>query len=237
MHDFLFYSDDIDLKNKRLILKGDEFKHAFKILRKKVGDTLTVFDGLGMRYKVLVNKIEKNRAICSVTDIFTCNEVYPELQVGVGLLKSKAMVEVIKDCSALGISEILLFRSKNSVVKEVNLERLKKISIESVKQSNGFRIPAIKYMDRFDACLKEMSEDGLKLIADMDGEIAISSIFDKDGLPEKVCILFGPEGGFTKEEIEKAKDFGFETVKLTDRRLRTELAIITAVSYILYSYY
>ena len=132
----------------------------------------------------------------------------------------------IEKATEIGIDEISLILTKNSERRFQKTERLEKIAISGMKQSLKAYLPKINELTDY----KKFIESPLnqqKLIAHLEeNTLALS----KTTLANKVCVLIGPEGDFTQQEIDLAKANGFEMVTLGNARLRTETAALVATT-------
>ena len=238
MHEFQFFTDRVNLAAGVAYLVDDDFKHAVKVLRKKEGDQILLFDGKGMKYGAVIEDIRKNVAECRI--LFVEEEKVPDtpiVSVGFGVVKSGALTEIIRDATALGVRRFCPVAMKNSVVKSVNIQRLKRVAIESVKQSGGSIVPEILDVVRLEKWFEIVQDAELKLLAYQSAGVTLRNFLKDRSELNSVAIIFGPEGDFTHEEVKKAVDNGFVPVKLTNQRLRSNLAVVSAVAYIMYHFY
>ena len=119
-----------------------------------------------------------------------------------------------------------LFASYHSERRVANVERFKKIVVSAMKQSVKSKMPAIEEMISFDKLVKQ-DFDGQKFIAWIDDDVK-EQLCDLYKKGDDVLVLIGPEGDFSKEEVELAKENGFVPVSLGKARLRTETAAVVA---------
>ena len=116
------------------------------------------------------------------------------------------------------------------------MERWNKIAIEAAKQSLRMDIPQIGELSTFDASLREVEKHHLSIIPwEQEKELSIRKALKSiDGTVTKVAVFIGPEGGFSPEEVKKAKEMGAVSVSLGPRILRTETAAIAVCSILMY---
>ena len=112
-----------------------------------------------------------------------------------------------------------------------NIERLKKIAIEASEQSNRINIPSIEQTQNLESFLNSNSVD--LIFTDLN---STNKKIDKSKLTNKpICIIVGPEGDFSELEREKILTFkGVQTVKINENILRSETAVISAISIVNY---
>ncbi len=173
------------------IVKDDQYHHLKNVLRVKVGDELLGLNGVGGVYSLVVSQIA-NREI--ILDILCFEEkvLEDEVHLGIGLLKKDALAQVVKQVCELGISKIFLLESEYAQSYKINIERLNKLLIAGIEQSNFAFLPEIESVK-----LKDLN------YADYES-IFIFSLKDSNSKPyqinSKKLMLIGPEGGFSEKE-------------------------------------
>ncbi|MGQ9804461.1 MAG: RsmE family RNA methyltransferase [Chlorobiales bacterium] len=221
----------IDLSSKTLTLFKQEFLHATKVLRHKVGDTIHCIDGLGTRYDAVVETIEKNSLTAKIIGTDVQEQPKTHVSIAISLTKTVDRFETFLEKSTeLGISEILPMVTARTVSRpnehkrEGKNERWEKIILSACKQSQRYHLPKLHPIQGFADVLKR--DDDLKLIP--------YEFSTKQGLPSmietRVLFLIGPEGGFTPEEVIIAKTHGFKEISLGKTILRVDTAGIFALS-------
>ena len=128
----------------------------------------------------------------------------------------------------IGVSRISFIKTDRTLRKKINIDRINRIALSAMKQSGQFYLPIVNNLDSFNNVVSKISEEQ-RFIAHLEDEKRekISDIYDKSN---DCCILIGPEGDFTIEEIALAKKNNFKNITLGDSRLRTETAGVHAVS-------
>ncbi len=246
------------IKDNKITIFGEEVLHIVKVLRKKEGDFIDVFDKGGNKYKIrisLIDKIKSKRGkkILSLEGEIITKKDYGEENIKIilyqALIKSHNMDFVIRKCTEIGVHSIIPFFSERCVVKynknvlEKKLLRWRNIAFQAVKQSLGEKTPEIETPREFSdvlmgkrSCLSlifwEQEINNLKSVL-MDYRKQAISGFNQ--IPE-VRIFIGPEGGFSESEIKKARAANVIPVGLGKRILRAETAGIVAISMISYEY-
>lgn len=218
----LFYSENI--KSDLIILTDDEFHHCTKVFRKKAGDDIFVTDGKGNLFHCNITKVEKSQLTAKINSTESKKEKFPDYYFCIPLLRNKDRFRfALEKLIELGITKIILFKAKRSVADKINQDKLKKIAIETIKQSLQTILPRIVVI----SSLKELnSSEGTKIIFD---QKAIQK-FDNKLLSntQPTYFIFGPEGGLSEEEINCLNDR--KMFSLADNRLRSETAIIKVAS-------
>ena len=222
----LFYSN-YKATDKYIVMNEIDSKHISRSFRKNIGDSIRVTNGLGClcnaeiiergkKIKVKIKSIEKFEA--------------PNLSIHIAIspLKNISRFEwFVEKATELGISQITPVVCEHSEKKKVNTERLERILISSLKQSNQFFKPRINSINTFENFILN-SEDQL-LMANLKTSNKLSEkLFNKPN----ICLMIGPEGGFSDSEIDLAKKQDIKEVTLGNSRLRSETAAIYGMSII-----
>jgi len=223
----LFYSN-FNKSDSDIILDEIDSKHLSKSLRKKVGDIIRITNGSGLEVKGEIIRLGKNIKVNVINKIKHKKEGV-SIHVAISPLKNPSRFEwFVEKSTEIGISEITPLITKFSEKKKVNITRLNKIVISSMKQSNQFYLPKVNSISSFDHFL-ELNND-YKLIAHLKN----NNSFNKKiiGNKDKIVIMIGPEGGFSDEEILKAKKEKINEISFGKNRFRSETAGVFAVSII-----
>tara|TARA_B100000886_G_scaffold65935_1_gene41339 strand:- start:15 stop:713 length:699 start_codon:yes stop_codon:yes gene_type:complete len=222
----LFYNDQIDNQTKVFKLKGKEHIHIKKVLRKKEGQKVKFTNGNSYCFSAKIISIlekESNFEIISKTKFKTP----PFLHLGMSLLKSQTRFEIfLEKAVEIGISEITPLICERSQKKNMNIKRSVNILISALKQSNKYFLPKLNEPQNFKNFIKKNKEEN-KLIATCE-DYQKKDIIKSYNSKKNNLIMIGPEGDFSKSELEKAKLAGFKFVSFGETRLRAETAGIMA---------
>ncbi len=236
MHRYFFYISPGKIQNDTAILEGDEFRHCIHVLRKKTGDEILLFNGRGEVFTATIDVIFKKYCECLIISTEKINKpILTDIVLAFGLIKSKALDLLIREASALGVSQFVPLLTQHSVKQGFNSDRMQKIAIESLKQSGNFYLPEIHEPVELPDWLNMAANVPVKLVAEQDHSISLQTALKKQNGHKTVAILIGPEGGLHSDEIESAVAKGFTPVSIHPYRLRTELAAIVAIASI-YAY-
>ena len=159
------------------------------------------------------------------------NENTKELWLAFSPIKSNYQNFMIQKATELGVTKFLPIIFDRTVVRKINKERLEKIVIEASEQSNRINVPLIESPQNLDDFLKKNSMD--LIFTDLNSN---NIKVDKLKLTDKpVCIIIGPEGDFSEHERDKILSFkGVQSVKINENILRSETAVISAISIVNY---
>jgi 16S rRNA (uracil1498-N3)-methyltransferase len=230
----LFVNDPL-VSATELQLGRDQAHYLGRVLRLRNGDKLTVFNGDNGEFDAHVTSIAKNSATIVVdAALETATESALKIHLVQGISRGERMDFVVQKATELGVKRITPVFTEYGVVKLNDARAAKRndhwqsVAIGACEQSGRIRPPLIDApVDLnawFGAGTKEADSD---LILKPGAATPLSSL----AAPvTKVCLLIGPEGGFSDTEYEDAKIAGFAAVALGPRVLRTETAALTAIA-------
>ena len=222
----VFYLPDAQLGT--ISFPEEESKHIVKVLRMKEGDRFCVTNGNGSLFDAELIDAHPKRAAADLSNQRSGYDIKDfKATIAIAPTKLNERTEwFLEKATEIGIDEVKLFSSYHSERRVANVERFKKIVVAAMKQSVKSKMPVVEEMVSFDKLVKQ-SYDGQKFIAWIDDDVK-EQLCDLYKKGENAIVLIGPEGDFSKEEVELAKQNGFVPVSLGEARLRTETAAVVA---------
>ncbi len=221
----LFYAPEI---KKITTLPQDESRHCIKVLRHRKGDIINLIDGKGAMYEAIILDADLKATVVEIKKEYKdFGKVPYNLTIALPPLKNAARYEwFVEKATEIGITRIIPILTKFTERTSVKRERIQKILISAAKQSLHARVPDFDEITEFDRILSMPYEQ--KLISLCNADKPLTEIYQKG---KNTLIIVGPEGGFAKEETDKALANGFVPVKIGSSRLRSETAgiVITSV--------
>lgn len=223
----LFYLPNLNEKSEKAIFSKEESKHIFKVLRKKIGDEISITNGKHIFFKGIINSISKNNCEVHIQNFEEKDKLNYSLHVVISVLKSNERFEwFLEKASEIGITQITPVICERSERKFINEKRLNKILVSAMKQSLKAHHPILNpvislkdfYKNKFD------NELFIAHCNEAKKELLINSLKPKTN----VTLLIGPEGDFTDNEVNSAINLGFKPVSLGNTRFRAETAAIIA---------
>lgn len=221
---------------KRGLLPEKEAHHLIRVCRKKKGEDIYLIDGKGREYLGKIIKINhKGKTLEAEVEILNLQRVEnpPSVKIisFIPILKGDKTEFLIEKGVELGIYGFKIFSSTYTIprLSPEKLERFKEKALSAMKQSGRLYFPEIEIINNLiDYLRKNSLEDGLKFLASPDGRPCLREFYEiLKNPPEKIYLLSGPEGGFSREEIEEALKRGFTKVSLSPYVLRAETASLT----------
>lgn len=206
----------------------EESKHIVKVLRMKEGDCFCVTDGNGSLYDAELVDAHPKRAVANLSNKRKGYD-HRQFKVSIAMAPTKLNERTewfLEKSTEIGIDEVKLFASYHSERRVANVERFKKIIVAAMKQSVKSKMPVIEDVVPFEKLVKQNFK-GQKFIAWIDENVR-EQLCDLYKKGESVIVLIGPEGDFSREEVDLARENGFVPVSLGNARLRTETAALVA---------
>ncbi len=228
-----------DINGKEASITGQDAKHITKVLRMRPKDKIIFTNGKGKDFDSTITKISSKEVKLSIKKSYISQFESPvKITLFQGVLKDKKMDTLIRHLTELGITEWTPLFCERAIPKpdqkkiDSRIKRWKKITKESLKQCNRSILPKINKPVTFSDMIKDTSLFDLKITFWENATISLKKLNQEQRNIKNICILIGPEGGFSKEEAQLAKDAGFHICSLGPRILRAETASITACSLI-----
>ncbi len=239
----IFYSNNI--QGDYLFLSQEESQHCIRVLRNKVGDVVKVSCGDGNLY---LSRIENADSTSTKLKIISQEGDFGKhnyfLHIAIAPTKNMERFEIfLEKGTEIGIDEITPLICDHSERRVIKQERCERVILAAAKQSLKGKMPYFNSLTPFNEFIKSTSSfKGEKYIAFCDNELIdnkgnpierihiekrLRELYEKNGgnTPE-VIVLIGPEGDFSKKEVESAISSGFLPISLGNSRLRTETAAI-----------
>ncbi|MES2881032.1 MAG: RsmE family RNA methyltransferase [Bacteroidota bacterium] len=213
---------------KKISLNEDTSKHIISVLRMQSGEQLQLTNGKGTKAKAVI--VEDNRKRCTVEIVSVEEEKEKrKIAIAISLIKNTSRFEwFLEKATEIGVSEIIPLICERTEKEKFRFERLQQILVSAMLQSQQCWLPVLHQPTDFAKVLQ--LSFGQKFIAHCveDEKQQLSSVI----LQLSPIILIGPEGDFTKKEIELALENNFRPVALGGTRLRTETAGIVAATFL-----
>lgn len=237
-----FYITPESVKDDKIILKGDELHHVRDVMRLQPNEPVTAFDGTGKEYFGKIVQCSLKEAVIKIDKVVSKdNSRGLEITLACGLPKLDRMDYIIQKTTELGVNKIVPLSTRRTIVlldnekkSDSRLLRWQRIAIESSKQSGRSTLPQIETIKKFETYIKDLKDFDLAIIA----TLAEGTKYIKDVLSQsqakKILVLIGPEGDFTKQEVDLALSNKCQPVSFGPLVLRCDTAAIYALSVLNY---
>ena len=211
-------------------LDKNQSHYLSKVMRVKENEVFSLFNKEG-EWEAKVLGIFKNIVEFKIIKQLRQKETTKELWLAFSPIKSNYQNFMLQKATELGVTKFLPIIFDRTVVRKINKDRIEKIVIEASEQSNRINVPTIEEAQDLNSFLKKNSMD--LIFTDLNSNI---KKIDKSKFTDKpVCIIIGPEGDFSETEREKILSFkGVQPIKINENILRSETAVISAISIVNY---
>lgn len=226
-------------------ITGKEAKHITDVLRMKKGTSLIIMDGKGQLFESVIESLHSGAVKVKIIKGIPLSSPSPiEISLCQALIKSKNMDYLIQKTTELGVNSIYLFYAERVAVKlnpdniSRKMDRWNEIIKSACKQCGRSDFPTIYPPVAFkDLIKKATAENILKLLVwENEQKADLKNILKSMDPSLHIMAMVGPEGGFTVNEINLARETGFRTVSLGKRILRSETAGVALASIIQYEW-
>jgi len=210
-------------------LPESEAKHAVQVLRLKEGSTIALLDGKGNKALATLTNLKKKSCDALVTEVQSFETPIRTLTLAVAPPKSNDRWNfILEKCQELGVTEIVPLKTFHSERKNINLERNLFALIAALKQSGAPYLCKLDEMQNFNSFLKATKFDNAYIA--WVPENSSSNVKLLTSTSGSSCIVIGPEGDFSEEEVRLAKAHNFTTISMGTDVLRTETACLFAAA-------
>lgn len=226
-----FYIEEYNPGQELITLTEDESKHIITVLRMKRGGQMHLTDGKG--HLLTVEIVDDHKKKCSVKVLSSVSRQpsTKKVTVAISLLKNNSRLEwFLEKATEIGVAEIIPLLCTRTERQNFRHERMKNILVSAMLQSQQCWLPVLHEPVKFENLTMKQFDNEIKLIAHCDegNRQAITQLRNTSLL--NAIILIGPEGDFTKEEIQLALSNEFIPVTFGETRLRTETAGVVAAA-------
>ena len=225
----LFYPESLSL-NLTATLDKSQSHYLCKVMRIKENEVFSLFNSSG-EWEVKILKISKSIVEFNVTKQLRQKENFKELWLAFSPIKSNYFNFMIQKATELGVTKFLPIIFDRTIVRKINKERLEKVIIEAAEQSNRINVPVLEQPQN----LKSFLKNDMDLIF-TDLNASNKKLNLKMITANPTCVIIGPEGDFSEQERQEILKFnGVQPIKINENILRSETAVISALSIINYA--
>jgi 16S rRNA (uracil1498-N3)-methyltransferase len=233
MRERRLFTDQALSTGETIVLKDKTAHYLLQVLRQKVGDTITLFNGQGGSFSAEIKAAHKKQAEVVIGQFDTQDHMpSQQFNLAVGVIKQDKMDFLIQKATELGVSQIQPLLTTYTDIKLQGERLLKKqhhwqqVAISACEQANRNRVPAIMLPCSFNQWLDQLETPCL-------GFHPYSKVdFNRNKIQQQpeITFAFGPEGGFSETEVNAAIQQGVEFVHLGSRILRAETAPVAVLA-------
>jgi 16S rRNA (uracil1498-N3)-methyltransferase len=216
-----FFQENIAVERAACTLNETSSRHIVQVLRMEVGEQLLLTNGKGFLAIATIEQAHKKHCEVRLTNFQQQQPVLPKTTIGISLLKNTSRFEwFLEKATELGITEIIPLLCQHTEKQHFRMDRMKNILVSALLQSEQSWLPVLQEPQPVERIIRSSTNDCKWIGHCVEGEKEhlVAHSFS-DGL-----LLIGPEGDFSKEEINLALEYQFMPVTLGTTRLRTETA-------------
>ncbi len=215
-------------------LPKEQTHYVKDVMRLKIGDKLSIFNSQG-EWNSVIESYEKSGVKIKIMEKVRDKGNEKNIWLAFSPIKQNPLNFVIQKGTELGVQKFIPILSERTVVRKINIQRIKKIIVEASEQSNRISIPEISKPEMLKNFLLNFSKNGSIIFCDINSnQNNLKNIFkEKDEGP--ICILIGPEGDFSENERKMIIDHNQTfSVSLAKNILKSETAAISAIAIVNY---
>ncbi len=218
--------------NSLSIIQGEDAHHLINVLRIKEGDDFLILNGMGQIIKATATEIKKDQIFFARKESIIAEKLL-NIHLAIGMPKKEAMEEVLRNSTELGISKILYFRSQFSQQDFEPNDRTKRVLISSLIQSNNPYLPILGRIKDINHLVETFSDYDKIIYFCSHSNLPMKSDFTLKK-SQKILLVVGPEGGFSKQEEEKLiNNQNMMVIHLNTPILRSPTAVIASAAWVL----
>ena len=226
----LFFSESLSA-NMSGKLDKSQSHYVSKVMRIKENEVFSLFNSSG-EWEAKILSIPKGIVQFNITQQLRQKETTKDLWLAFSPIKSNYFNFMIQKATELGVTKFLPIVFDRTIVRKINKERLEKVIIEATEQSNRINVPLIEEPQSLSSFLKSNNMD--LIFTDLNTSNKKINLDQLTSNP--TCIIIGPEGDFSEDERAKILSFkGVQPIKINENILRSETAVISAISIINYA--
>ncbi len=225
-----FYIEQFDPSQQVIELNEDASRHIVQVLRMKRGERLNLTDGNG---NLIITEIEEDhKKHCQVKVIGKkyLPQEQKKISIGISLIKNASRFEwFLEKGTEIGVSEIIPLICERTEKQKFRSDRMKNVLISAMLQSQQCWLPELYEPVSYMAIVENSTQEQKFIAHCIENERQSLTDLLNSSMNSKL-MLIGPEGDFTKQEVDLALQHEFIPVLLGNTRLRTETAGIVAAT-------
>lgn len=241
MQHFFVIPDQV--QEDKIYIEGSDVNHIKNVLRMRVSEEVTINDGNNQSYLCKIRTFEDEQVVLDIIESKTTDSELPsKIYLFQGLPKQDKMELIVQKAVELGAYQVIPVATKRAVVKldekkaAKKVTRWQQIAESAAKQAGRGYIPEVHEVMNYREALEYAKSLDVVLIPYelAEGMRETKEILASIKKGDSIGVFIGPEGGFEREEVEKAIEMGAKVITLGKRILRTETAGLTTLSVLMF---
>ena len=229
--------------SENIIIRGADAHHLMHVMRAKAGQEITIVDGSSHIGRAELVEFTADTVTARLVERLEADTESPiAIELAQCLLKGDKPEFIVQKAVELGIVRIWPLVSANCVVRydakksAARRSRWQRIAEEAAKQCGRTALTEVREIFSLEAWLEQVTadEDHLLLFCYENEDRQGLRACLRETRARHICLVIGPEGGFTLDEAELLRQHGARSVTLGPRILRAETAAVAAMSAVQY---
>ena len=229
----LYFPDKIqsDLSSH---LSKEQTHYLKDVMRLKIGEKLSIFNTQG-EWNAVIENYEKKGAKIKIIEKTRNKDNEKNIWLAFSPIKQNPLNFVIQKGTELGVQKFIPILSERTVVRKINIERIKKIIVEASEQSNRISIPEINKPELIKNFLSKFPKNGFLIFCNINSDQNNLKNILEENIDGPICILVGPEGDFSEIERKTILDLKqTHSISLAKNILKAETAALSAITIVNY---
>ena len=223
-----FYIQDTPAKGSQIALNEDTSRHCIQVLRMKKDEPMLLTDGYGGLFHAVITKEDKRNCLVAIQEVEQTNPPPRKITIAISLLKNASRFEwFLEKATELGITRIVPLICNRTEKQYFRQDRMNNIVVSAMLQSKQCYLPVLTTPTSYSEFIEHNDCKQLFIAHCVEDKKQVLNDFT---LESEACILIGPEGDFSPEEIQLAVEHNYHPISLGNTRLRTETAGIVAAT-------
>lgn len=219
-----------EIKDRTVIITGDEHHHLSRVLRMSEGDAVFVTTGDGRMASAIITQMASTHTNCSIESVHE-QHLEPRVEVTLfqAVLKNHGKMDwIVEKGTELGMSGFIPLLTERTIGRSARIDRLCRLAVSAAKQCQRGRIPKIWKAQHLTSVVGMLEQSRLLVFHESAPLKCVPESLTLDTRP--IAMFIGPEGGFSDDEVRKLEAVGADVLSLGPRRLRTETASLAALT-------
>ena len=228
----LYFPGKISLKSS-VKLENKQVHYLINVMRKKIGDSILVFNSVNGEFLAKISEIYKNTIIIDIIKKISDVKIENDIWLIFALVKKSPTEYIVQKATELGVSKIIPVITERTITKNLNLKRMQDIAIEASEQCDRITIPKVCAVKKLKDLVLNWDNDRIIFFCDetIRNKDVVKIDFQNLSTKSFGAILVGPEGGFSTNETNYLREKKFiRPIDLGPRILRSDTAVIAALS-------
>lgn len=219
-------------KGSLTINSTKEIHYLSKVMRKRIGDQVLIFNNLNGEYLAEIISISNQKILLNLIEKTRDNEQEKEINLIFSPIKQARMMFLLEKATELGATKLIPIETQHSVVDKINLNKYQIYLKEAAEQCGRLSLPKIKNLTKLNSFIKEWDPQNIIILCNEKEEnLSFNEYLKLNNLNQPINIMIGPEGGFSKEELKHITSLKFiKSTHLGPKILRAETAALTALA-------